>query len=75
MAFFDANSLVILNELDAEIDKLNQSILFYTQELEVDRVALEELESNPEAFEKYARENFWMHKPGEEVYIFEQAKD
>jgi hypothetical protein len=37
-------------------------------------VLLQELETNDEAFEKYAREQFWMHRSGEEIYIFEEAK-
>lgn len=71
MLFFDANSWLIQQELNTQIEKLEQSIKFYASELEVDRVALKELESDPRAFEKYARERFWMHKPGEEVYVFE----
>ena len=75
MLFFDANSWLIQKELNMQIDKLQQSIQFYSSELETDRVALEELESDPKAFEKYARERFWMHKPGEEVYVFEFEKE
>lgn len=71
MFFFDANSYVMQRELNAEIAKLQQSIAFYQSELETDRVELSELESNPQAFEKYAREKFWMHKAGEEIYVFE----
>ena len=35
------------------------------------RSELSELESNPKAFEKYAREKFWMHKPGEKIVLIE----
>jgi cell division protein FtsB len=71
MLFFDDNSWLLQRELNQDIDKLEESIEFYQTELEHDRVELEELESNPAAFEKYAREKFWMHRPGEEVYVFE----
>ena len=71
MFFFDANSYMMQRELNGEISKLKQSIGFYQSELETDRVALHELESDPKAFEKYAREKFWMHKEGEEIYVFE----
>ena len=75
MIFFDANSYFMQRELDREIDKLNQSISFYSSELEHDREELRELESNPKAFEKYAREKFWMHKKGETLYVFDFQDD
>ncbi len=75
MFFFDANSWLMQRELDGEIQKLEQSIDFYNTELEHDREELDELLSNPKAFEKYAREKFWMHKPGEELYVFEFQQD
>lgn len=75
MFFFDANSYVMQRELSAERDKLEQSIAFYQSELETDREELYGLENNAAAFEKYAREKFWMHKAGEEVYVFEFKED
>ena len=75
MLFFDDNSLLLQRELNQEMDKLEESIEFYQTELEYDRVELKELESNPAAFEKYAREKFWMHRPGEEVYVFEFVEE
>jgi cell division protein FtsB len=71
MTFFDTNSYLMQRRLQKDLDKLNESIDFYTRELERDRIELQELESNPEAFEKYAREKFWMQRPGEEVFVFE----
>lgn len=75
MLFFDANSFLMQQELGTEIDKLQQSIEFYEGELAVDREELYELENNSMAFEKYAREKFWMHKKGEELYVFEYQTD
>jgi cell division protein FtsB len=71
MLFFDDNSWLMQRELQEEIDELEESITYFETELERDRKALHELESNPAAFEKHARENFWMHRPGEEIYVFE----
>ncbi len=75
MLFFDDNSWLMQRELNQEIKQLKQSISFYQSELSRDRQALHELESNPAAFEKYAREKFWMHRPGEEVYFFEFVEE
>ena len=71
MLFFDDNSWLMQRELQQEIDELEESITYFKTELEQDRTKLKELESNPAAFEKYARENFWMQRPGEEIYVFE----
>ena len=71
MLFFDSNSWMMQRELNQEKEKLETSINFYQKELGHDRVELHELESDPAAFEKYAREKFWMHRTGEEIYVFE----
>jgi cell division protein DivIC len=75
MLFFDANSWLLQRELNQEIDALEESINYYTTELKHDRKELHELNSNPQAFEKYAREQFWMHREGEEIYLFDIADD
>lgn len=71
MVFFDSNSWRMQRQLNEQLNKLHESIDYYNTELLRDRVELHELESNPEAFERYAREKFWMHKDGEEIYVFE----
>ena len=77
MVFLDANNYFIHAELDQQIDDLEADIEYYEKSLEVDRELLEQLNTNPEAFERYARENFGMHKEGETITIieFEDSKD
>ena len=70
MAFFDTNSLLIHNELQQEINKLEQQREFLQQEIDKDKQLLEELR-NPEAMEKYARENYYMKKDDEEIFLIE----
>ena len=75
MLFFDDNSWLMQRELRQEMESLQESISYYQTELEADKAALNELKSNPEAFEKYARERFGMLRPGEEIYVFEFIED
>lgn len=75
MLFFDDNSWLMQRELKKEIQSLEQSISYYKTELEADKAALKELRSNPDAFEKYARERFGMLRAGEELYVFEVQND
>ena len=70
MAFFDTNSLLIHNELQQEINKLEQQREFLQQEIDKDKQLLKELR-NPEAMEKYARENYYMKKDDEEIFLIE----
>ena len=71
MVFLDANNYFIHSELDEQIESLNADIEFYENSLENDRELLQQLNTNPEAFETYARENFGMHKEGETITIIE----
>ncbi len=77
MIFLDANNYFIHAELNQQIDTLEADIEFYESTLERDRELLKQLNTNPEAFETYARENFGMHKEGETVTVieFEDSSD
>lgn len=74
MVFLDANNYFIHKELDDQIESLEADIEYYENALEHDRELLNQLNTNPEAFETYARENFGMHKEGEKVTIVEFEK-
>ena len=70
MVFLDANSLVIHYQLNAEINTLEEQKIQLEKEIAADKKALEELQ-NPEKLEKYARENYFMKKEGEEIFLIE----
>jgi len=75
MIFLDANNYFIHSELSEQIENLEDDIEYYEQTLEEERELLNQLETNPEAFERYARENFGMHKEGETITIIEFETD
>ena len=75
MLFLDTHSVLIQQNLSSEINTINEDIEFYNSELESMRSELSELESNPKAFEKYAREKFWMHKKGEKIVLIEVPEE
>ena len=72
MAFFDTNSLLIHLELKGEIDKLEQQKEFLEKEIAKDRKELKKL-STEEALEKFAREEYYMKKDNEEIFLIEHA--
>ena len=71
MVFLDTNNYFIHSELDQQLDNLERDIDYYDTTLKEDRVLLEQLETDPKAFERYARENFGMLKEGETLTIIE----
>jgi cell division protein FtsB len=71
MLFLDSNNLRIQWELDQEVRALQDGVRYYRSELEKTQNRLTELESDPVQLEKFARETYWMHRPGEEVLLVE----
>lgn len=75
IAFLDRNSFMLHMELNDQIESLEQGKSNYESELEKNNRELEELESDPEKLEKFAREHYWMHKDGEEVFLIETEEE
>ena len=69
MAFFDANSLKRQRLLNQRIDEINGMKVFYLAEIGKNNTAIEELQQDPEAIEKFAREKYLMKRDSEDVYI------
>ena len=69
MLFVDRSSLVIQSELDSKLKALNDGINFYQKELTHTENQIEALSSDPEKLERFARETYWIHKPGEQVIL------
>ena len=70
MIFFDTNSLLIHMELKKEINKLEKQKEFLEDEIEKDKEIIDRL-SDPEELEKFAREQYYLKKKNEEIYIIE----
>ncbi|NHF61140.1 septum formation initiator family protein [Flavobacteriaceae bacterium TP-CH-4] len=70
MVFFDQNSLLIHLELKRQIDKLEKTQQFLKEEIEKDKKIIEQL-SDPKQLEKFAREQYYLKKKNEEIYLIE----
>lgn len=70
MIFFDTNSLLIHMELRKEIKKLEKTQEFLKEEIAKDKEIIKTL-SDPEELEKFARENYYLKKKNEEIYLIE----
>lgn len=70
MLFFDTNSLMIHLELRNEIKKLEKTQDFLKKEISKDKKIIEKL-SNEGELEKFAREEYYLKKKNEEIYLIE----
>ena len=66
MLFFDSEDLVAQYQLTKKVKKLNEEKAYYIEIVKKER---EELMSNQELLEKFAREKYFMKKPTEDVYV------
>ncbi len=74
MCFLDSNSLLIHLELSSEIRELKEGVEFYESELQRDKQKLLELTSDPLLLEKFAREEYWLCKENEEIFLISRAE-
>lgn len=70
MIFFDSNSIIVHNELNHDIDKLNEQKMYYINEINKDNKELDLIQSDT-GLEKYAREKLFMKKDNEDIFIIE----
>ena len=69
MIFFDSTSFLVINELNGEISHYEEQRDFYKTEYEKNDSFYRKLMNNKQEKEKYARENYFMKKPNEEIFI------
>ncbi len=70
MVFFDTNSLLIHMELRKQIKSLEKTQQFLKEEIEKDKKIIEKL-SDPKEMEKFAREQYYLKKKDEEIFLIE----
>jgi cell division protein FtsB len=69
MVFIDSNSLIIHYRLTRKLWDLESQKDFYQEKKTQIKAEREELMSNAELLEKFARERYLMKKPTEDLYV------
>ena len=69
MIFFDSTSFLVINELNGEIRKYEKQLDYYKNEYEKNDTFYKKLMNNKDEKAKFARENYFMKKPNEEIFI------
>ena len=70
MFFLDRNSWLVHHELDQEINELQTNKEYYNKEISKDKLIINKLNDSFE-LESYARQNYYMKRPNEDIYIIE----
>ena len=72
MLLFDSSSWVDVIRQIRQIRKLEQDREYYIEKIQEDRNRLKELRTNNENLEKFAREQYLMKKPDEDIFVIEE---
>lgn len=77
MLFFDKNDMISQYEFRSEVNKLQEDKDFYVKEISQVKNDLNELNTNLNTAEKFAREKYFMKKDNEDVFVIikEAPKD
>jgi len=73
MCFFDQRNIFNTLEQKEKLQALDAKKVYYEQEISKAKEELNNLQSNPAALEKFAREKYLLKKDGEDIYIIEDS--
>lgn len=69
VTFFDRNDLFSQYTYRQQLEKLEVDKSYYISEIEKNKKDMEELMSDPEHLEKYAREHYLMKRDNEDIFL------
>ena len=72
---FDRNSLIDRMKYARTLHEMEDEKEFYLERIEEDSQRLEELKTDKENLEKFAREQYFMKKDNEDVYVIVEEED
>lgn len=72
LLFFDNNNFVQQYKFSRDLKRLKAEREYYIREIEKDSLIKYNLENNPEALERFAREQYYMKKENEDIFIIKQ---
>lgn len=74
MSFFDEYNWLRIHRDKEKLESLQEEREYLLQKIEEDRTQLHTLQTDSEALEKYAREQYLLKKDNEEVFIIQEDK-
>ncbi len=71
MLFIDQRDVFYVLQQKHQLQSLQLKKQYYEQQIKLVQIDLDNLQHNPAAIEKFAREKYLMKKPNEDVFIVE----
>lgn len=72
MLIFDSNNWIEMFATRQRIKSLEEEKEYYLKKIEEDRKKIKELRTSPLNLEKFAREQYLMKKPNEDIFIVDE---
>ena len=72
MLFFDDNNFIEQFNRFQKLYQLKESSTYFNEKINAASTELKRRESDPAAYERIAREKYYMKKANEDVFIFEE---
>ena len=69
ITFFDQNNLIERKKLTKQIKQIEDDMVYYRKQIEIDKKRLLELKTNTDNLEKFAREQYLMKRDNEDVFV------
>jgi len=66
---FDRNNLIDRVKYERELNEMERQKAYYLERIEEDSRKLNELKTNDENLEKFAREQYFMKKENEDIFV------
>ena len=67
--FIDSNNLLVTHRLGKQVNALHAEERDLCEAIEADSIAAASLCDNPDAIEHYGRENYYMKRPNEDIFV------
>lgn len=67
--FLDENNLLVIHSLRKDVAELNNTIDTMRSGIYMDSLQAERLMYNLDSIERYGRENYYMKRPNEDIFI------
>jgi cell division protein FtsB len=69
LIFFDQNNLIDRFAAITKLKQMKQDREYYIEKIKIDTKKLNELRTDRENLEKFAREQYYMKRPNEDVFV------
>ena len=72
MLFFDRNDFISQLSRYEKLSELKTNTAYFDKKIETARAELEKRKTDPSAYERIAREKYYMKKDNEDIFLFDE---